>query len=156
MSLPYSLIDRELSTSILKMVEEKLLTPYGLRSLAPDDPKYIGHYRGDQLSRDGAYHQGAVWSWLLGPYITAKIRLEGEEGRKSVMKLLNKFQVHLSEAGVGTVSEIFDGDAPHTPKGCVAQAWGVSEILRAYFEDLYSLENSRVRSRVETKGILNE
>jgi predicted glycogen debranching enzyme len=156
MSLPYSLIDRELSTSILKMVEEKLLTPYGLRSLAPDDPKYIGHYRGDQLSRDGAYHQGAVWSWLLGPYITAKIRLEGEEGRKSVMKLLNKFQVHLSEAGVGTVSEIFDGDAPHTPKGCIAQAWGVSEILRAYFEDLYSLENSRVRSRVETKGILNE
>ncbi|MFL5729183.1 MAG: amylo-alpha-1,6-glucosidase [Cytophagaceae bacterium] len=156
MSLPYSLLDRELSSSILKMIEEKLLTPFGLRSLAPDDPKYIGHYRGDQLSRDGAYHQGTVWSWLLGPYITAKIRLEGEEGRRSVMKLLNKFQVHLHEAGVGTVSEIFDGDAPFEPKGCIAQAWGVSEILRAYFEDLYSLDNSRVRSRVEMKGILNE
>jgi predicted glycogen debranching enzyme len=156
MSLPYSLLDRDLSASILKMIEEKLLTPYGLRSLAPDDPKYIGHYRGDQLSRDGAYHQGTVWSWFLGPYITAKIRLEGEEGRRSVMKLLNKFQVHLYEAGVGTVSEIFDGDAPYAPKGCIAQAWGVAEILRAYFEDLYSLDNSRVRSRVEMKGILNE
>jgi predicted glycogen debranching enzyme len=156
MSLPYSLLDRELSASILKMIEEKLLTPYGLRSLAPDDPKYAGHYRGDQLSRDGAYHQGTIWSWLLGPYITAKIRLEGEEGRRSVMKLLNKFQVHLSEAGIGTVSEIFDGDAPYAPKGCIAQAWGVAEILRAYFEDLYSLDNSRVRSRVEMKGILNE
>jgi predicted glycogen debranching enzyme len=156
MSLPYSLLDRDLSASILKMIEEKLLTPFGLRSLAPEDPKYAGHYRGDQLSRDGAYHQGTVWSWLLGPYITAKIRLEGEEGRRSVMKLLNKFQVHLYEAGVGTVSEIFDGEAPHAPKGCIAQAWGVAEILRAYFEDLYSLDNSRVRSRVEMKGILNE
>jgi predicted glycogen debranching enzyme len=156
MSLPYSLLDRELSASILKMIEEKLLTPFGLRSLAPEDPKYAGYYRGDQLSRDGAYHQGTVWSWLLGPYITAKIRLEGEEGRRSVMKLLNKFQTHLSEAGVGTVSEIFDGEAPYAPKGCIAQAWGVAEILRAYFEDLYSLDNSRVRGRVEMKGILNE
>jgi predicted glycogen debranching enzyme len=144
MSLPYPLLDNELASSILKMIEEKLLTPYGLRSLAPDDPKYIGYYRGDQLSRDGAYHQGTVWSWLLGPYITAKVRLEGEEGKQAVMKLLTKFETHFYEAGIGTVSEIFDAEAPFVPKGCIAQAWGVAEVLRAYAEDLHPEQMSKV------------
>jgi predicted glycogen debranching enzyme len=154
MSLPYPLLDNELAASILKMVEEKLLTPYGLRSLAPDDPKYIAYYRGDQLSRDGAYHQGTVWSWLLGPYITAKVRLEGEEGKQAVMKLLTKFETHFYEAGIGTVSEIFDAEAPFVPKGCIAQAWGVAEVLRAYAEDLHPEQMSKVITKRNKERIV--
>jgi predicted glycogen debranching enzyme len=153
-SLPYPLLDNELGLSILKMIEDKLLTPYGLRSLAQDDPKYIPYYKGDQLSRDGAYHQGTVWSWLLGPYITAKIRLEGEEGKQAVMKLLTKFETHFYEAGIGTVSEIFDAEAPFVPKGCIAQAWGVAEVLRAYAEDLHpELMKKIIASRIKERNL---
>src|SRR5690606_29345706 len=127
--------------SILKKIEEKLLTPFGLRSLSPDDKNYIGVYQGDQLSRDGSYHQGTVWSWLLGPYITAKIKLEGEEGRKEIQSFLKVFEKHFLEAGIGRISEIFDGDFPHYPNGCIAQAWSVAEILRAYIEDVLALGN---------------
>jgi predicted glycogen debranching enzyme len=144
MSLPYPLLDNDLALSILKMIEDKLLTPYGLRSLSQDDPKYIGNYRGDQLSRDGGYHQGTVWSWLLGPYITSKVRLEGEEGKKSAIKLLAKFETHFYEAGIGTVSEIFDAEPPFIPRGCIAQAWGVAEVLRAYAEDLHPEQMSKI------------
>jgi predicted glycogen debranching enzyme len=136
LSLPYEILDKVTSMSVLKNVEEHLLTPYGLRSLSPEHYKYEGHYGGNQWSRDGAYHQGTVWSWLLGPYITAKIRLEGDFGKTVVDRLLNNFQHHLSDAGIGTISEIFDGDAPYYPKGCIAQAWSVAEILRAYVEDV--------------------
>ncbi len=136
LSLPYELLDKATSLSVLKTVEEHLLTPYGLRSLSPEHYRYEGHYGGNQWSRDGAYHQGTVWSWLLGPYITAKIRLEGDAGRMVVERLLNNFQHHFSDAGIGTISEIFDGDAPHLPKGCISQAWSVAEILRAYSEDV--------------------
>ncbi len=136
LSLPYEILDKATSLSVLKTVEEHLLTPYGLRSLSPEHYRYEGYYGGNQWSRDGAYHQGTVWSWLLGPYITAKIRLEGDSGRMVVERLLNNFQHHLSDAGIGTVSEIFDGDPPHYPKGCIAQAWSVAEILRAYVEDV--------------------
>ena len=136
LSLPYELLDKATSLSVLKTVEEHLLTPYGLRSLSPEHYRYEGHYGGNQWSRDGAYHQGTVWSWLLGPYITAKIRLEGDSGRMVVERLLNNFTHHFSDAGIGTISEIFDGDAPHYPKGCIAQAWSVAEILRAYVEDV--------------------
>jgi predicted glycogen debranching enzyme len=137
-SLPYPLLDKEISSSILKMIEEKLLTPFGLRTLSPDDPKYISKYHGNQLSRDAAYHQGTVWSWLLGPYITAKVKLEGEEGKKSMLELLKNFESHFTEACIGNVSEIFDGEAPFLPKGCIAQAWGAAEVLRAYIEDIHS------------------
>jgi predicted glycogen debranching enzyme len=147
MSLPYPLLENDLSLSILKMIEDKLLSPYGLRSLAQDDPKYIGYYKGDQLSRDGAYHQGTVWSWLLGPYITSKIRLEGEEGKQTVLKLLTKFETHFYEAGIGTVSEIFDAEPPFVPKGCIAQAWGVAEVLRAYAEDIHPEQMKKVIAR---------
>ncbi len=136
LSLPYELLDKVTSLSILKTIEEHLLTPYGLRSLSPEHYKYEGNYNGNQWSRDGAYHQGTVWSWLLGPYITAKVRLEGDAGKMVIDRLLNNFQHHFQDAGIGTVSEIFDGDNPHHPKGCIAQAWGVSEILRAYIEDV--------------------
>ncbi len=136
LSLPYEILDKVTSMSVLKTVEEHLLTPYGLRSLSPEHYKYEGHYGGNQWSRDGAYHQGTVWSWLLGPYITAKIRLEGDFGKTVVERLLNNFQHHFSDAGIGTISEIFDGDAPYYPKGCIAQAWSVAEVLRAYLEDV--------------------
>ncbi len=136
LSLPYEILDKVASLSVLKTVEEHLLTPYGLRSLSPEHYKYEGHYGGNQWSRDGAYHQGTVWSWLLGPYITAKIRLEGEVGKTVVDRLLNNFQHHFSDAGIGTISEIFDGDSPYHPKGCIAQAWSVAEILRALVEDV--------------------
>ena len=139
-SLPFSLLEDQTSAAILKIVEDELLTPYGLRSLSIHDPAYVGTYKGDQLSRDGAYHQGTVWSWLLGPYITAKIKIEGVEGRNSIKTFLKQFMHHFTEAGIGTVSEIFDGNAPYTANGCIAQAWGVSEVLRAYIEDVCEIQ----------------
>lgn len=132
LSLPFEIISSPKAKKILECVESQLLTPFGLRSLSPTDPHYIGHYLGDQYQRDAAYHQGTVWSWLLGPYITAVIRYRQEKGRKQAKELFGNFQQHLSDAGIDTISEIFDGDAPHTPRGCIAQAWGVAEILRAY------------------------
>lgn len=147
-SLPYPLLDKKQASAIIKIVEDKLLTPYGLRSLASDDPKFIPTYQGDQLSRDGAYHQGTVWSWLLGPYFTAKIKVEGEKGRQTVTQLLKVFERHFYEAGIGTVSEIFDGFTPYKPKGCIAQAWGVAEVLRAYLEDVCSKKKEKKNSKI--------
>jgi glycogen debranching enzyme len=111
------------------------LTPVGLRSLDPEHEEYSPRYEGNSSSRDGAYHQGTVWSWLLGPFVTALARVEGEPGKRRGGEILERLSPHLSEAGIGSVSEIFDGDAPHTPRGCVTQAWSVAEILRAYLED---------------------
>jgi predicted glycogen debranching enzyme len=142
-SLPFELLDLDTSKSILKIVEQKLLTPFGLRSLSETDKNYIETYGGDQLSRDGAYHQGTVWSWLLGPYITAKIKIEGEEGRKKIKSFLKAFEGHFLDAGIGSVSEIFDGSFPYKPNGCIAQAWGVAELLRAYLEDVCTLEEKK-------------
>ncbi len=136
LSLPFPLMEGEKARKILKLVEEKLYTPVGLRSLSPDDSKYRPHYGGGPFERDSAYHQGTVWSWLLGPYITALARVEGAAGRKRAEKVIENFKYHLSEAGVGTISEIFEGIAPHGPRGCMAQAWSVGEILRAYVEDM--------------------
>jgi len=116
--------------SILGVCESQLLTPVGLRTLAPSDPSYLGQLLGDQHARDTAYHQGTVWPWLLGAYIDALTRLRGDAGRETARGLIANLQAHLAEAGVGTISEIFDGDAPHTPRGCIAQAWSVGEVLR--------------------------
>jgi predicted glycogen debranching enzyme len=130
-SLPFPLLTPEQGQSVLAVVEEKLVTPVGLRSLAPDDPAYRGWYGGDQVSRDGAYHQGTVWSWLAGPYLDACLNLYSpEEARQKAQPLLDGLRAHLGAAGIGSVSEVFDGDAPHTPRGCTAQAWGVAEFLR--------------------------
>jgi predicted glycogen debranching enzyme len=134
-SLAHSLVARKKAESILRVVERELLTPRGLRTLAPNDPHYIGRYGGDQHSRDGAYHQGTVWPWLMGPYITAYAKTFGEEpGRELATQWLTNFSDHLSEACLGQVSEIFDGEAPHAPRGCVAQAWSVGELLRVAVE----------------------
>jgi predicted glycogen debranching enzyme len=134
-SLPFAIIEnKSKARSILQKVENHLYTPVGLRSLSPDDEKYISHYEGDQWHRDAAYHQGTVWSWLLGPYMEAQIKLSGETGKRKAKKIISRFTFHLNEAGIGSVSEIFDAEVPHQPRGCIAQAWSVAELLRVIKE----------------------
>ncbi|MBA3440389.1 MAG: glycogen debranching enzyme N-terminal domain-containing protein, partial [Pyrinomonadaceae bacterium] len=139
-SLPHSMLSGERAKKVIEVTERDLLTPYGLRSLSPHDPQYRGRYEGDPLSRDGAYHQGTVWAWLIGPFITAHLKVFGEsgEGRERAAQWLASFRNHLGEAGLGHVSEIFDGDAPHQARGCIAQAWSVAELLRSAVEDVYA------------------
>ncbi len=137
-SLPYPAIEGSRARAVVGAVERDLLTPYGLRTLSPRDPRYRGHCVGDQWKRDGAYHQGTVWPWLLGPFITAYVRTAERKraARARARSWLRAFGGHMHEAGIGQVSEIFDGDEPHDPRGCIAQAWSVAEILRAAVEDL--------------------
>ena len=132
LALPYPLLAKDKARSVLAVIEQKLLTPYGLRSLAPDDPAYRGRYEGDPASRDAAYHQGTVWSWLLGPYADALVKTNGAVGKPKARKAIEGLTPHLLEAGLGSISEIFDGDAPHAPRGCPAQAWSVGEALRVF------------------------
>ncbi len=107
-------------------------------SLPVDHPNYIGIYGGNPLQRDSAYHQGTVWSWLLGPYIDAIMKINEADGLNQARQIINRFKYHLSEGCIGSISEIFDGDAPHHPRGCIAQAWGVAELLRVMKEyELY-------------------
>jgi predicted glycogen debranching enzyme len=140
-SLYYSMLSRERARAVVESVERELLTPVGLRTLAPSDSRYRPRYEGDQYSRDSAYHQGTVWPWLLGPFITAYVRVNGgtAAAREHARGLLRGLETHLSEAGVGQISEIFDADAPHLPRGCFAQAWSVAEVLRALCEDVYQI-----------------
>ena len=131
-SLPHSMLPPERARKVVRVVERDLLTPYGLRSLAPSDPQYRPKYEGGPVSRDGSYHQGTVWAWLIGPFLTAylKTAVEPEQARTQALKWLEPLREHLNEAGLNQVSEIFDGSAPYHPRGCIAQAWSVAEILR--------------------------
>jgi predicted glycogen debranching enzyme len=133
-SLPHSPLDAERQRAVLTIVRDRLLTPYGLRSLCPKHPAYAGRYEGGPYQRDSVYHQGTVWGWLIGPYVEAYLRVHGfASGAKAEMcRLLAPLIEHLDDACLGSVSEIFDGDAPHTPRGCVAQAWSVAELLRVW------------------------
>jgi predicted glycogen debranching enzyme len=128
--LPHALLPRDKAVRVLDAVKRHLLTPVGLRTLAPSDPHYQGRYGGGVQARDGAYHQGTVWPFLMGIYFDAVIRLHGEEGKAAAREWLGAFAPHLEEAGLGTISEVFDGDPPHRPGGAVAQAWSVAELLR--------------------------
>ena len=115
----------------MEVVREQLLTPVGLRSLAPGHPDYKPTYDGDLRSRDAAYHQGTVWAWLIGPFVDAWLRLH--PGRpQDARKFLDGFVPHLGEACLGSISEVFDAEAPYTPRGCIAQAWSVAEVLRCW------------------------
>ncbi|NSW58383.1 MAG: glycogen debranching enzyme N-terminal domain-containing protein [Armatimonadetes bacterium] len=136
LSLPYTMLSVAQERSVLKVVTEQLLTPYGLRTLAPSDDRYRGKCEGDPWSRDGAYHQGTVWTWPLGAFLSAYFTHAGrsEQARQWVGELIRPLVNHLREAGLGSVSEIFDGDPPHTPRGCPAQAWSVAELLRIWLE----------------------
>ena len=137
-SLPHSMLSPERAKSVVDRVQKHLLTPYGMRSLAPTDPQYRGRYTCGQVERDGAYHQGTVWPWLMGPFITAYIKVNGggTAARRQANEWLSPLKDHLTDAGLGHISEIFDGDQPHHPRGCIAQAWSVGEILRVYVEDV--------------------
>jgi len=141
-SLHYSMLSAERAKAVVDKVREHLLTAYGLRSLAPSDPQYRGRYTGGPTERDGAYHQGTVWPWLLGPFIAAYIKVNGssEAARNQAAEWLKSVEAHLSEAGLGHISEILEGDAPHRPCGCVAQAWSVAEVLRTYTEDVKGVQ----------------
>lgn len=152
-SLPFALVDDEKAKQIINVVEEKLYTPVGLRSLPADHSDYKGIYSGDPLHRDSAYHQGTVWSWLLGPYIDALIKIRTE--RSKVKQVIENFKYHLSEAGIGTISEIFDGDAPHSPQGCIAQAWSVGEILRVLKDHQLSGDDEKSKKHSKLQ-VVNE
>jgi glycogen debranching enzyme len=129
-SLPYSALSAVEMLAVVDACGRELLTSYGLRSLSPQDPEYIGRYEGDARQRDAAYHMGTVWAWLLGPFVRAHHRVYGDA--RLSQSFLAPIAEHLNGACLGTVSEIFDGDAPHTARGCFAQAWSVAEILRSW------------------------
>jgi predicted glycogen debranching enzyme len=130
-SLDHPVLDQERWESVLDVVENRLVTPVGLRSLAPDDPEYKPIYSGDLRSRDGAYHQGTVWAWLIGPFIDAWLKVHPND-KVNARKFLRELPEHLGEAGLGTISEVFDANEPHAAGGCIAQAWSVAEVLRAW------------------------
>ena len=148
-SLDFTMLNQSHNESIVEVVQRELLTSCGLRTLARNDPEYRGIYFGDRLNRDSAYHNGTVWPWLLGPFITAFLKTKGfaAPNREYALKsfLLPLFTQQTYEAGLGTISEIFDGDEPHMPKGCVAQAWSVAEPLRAYVEDVMQVRPVHAR-----------
>jgi glycogen debranching enzyme len=154
-SLPFALIEGEKAESILNIITEKLYTPVGLRSLSPDHPSYTSCYEGDPFKRDSCYHQGTVWSWLLGPYVDSLMKIQGARNKEQAMNVIENFHYHLNEGCIGSVSEIFDADAPHSPKGCVAQAWGVAEILRVIKEyDLIAGET--IITKTKTKKVATD
>jgi predicted glycogen debranching enzyme len=129
-ALPESGLTLEQQRAVVDMCARRLLTSHGLRSLASDDPQYQGRYGGSQLDRDGAYHQGTVWAWLLGPFALAHLRIYQDP--EQAARFLEPMARHLTVHGLGTISEIFDGDPPFAPRGCIAQAWSVAEVLRAW------------------------
>jgi len=130
-SLDSPILERSKWARVVDVVREHLLTPVGLRSLAPGSPDYKPKYYGDLRARDAAYHQGTVWTWLLGPFVDAWLRAYPER-RAEARGFLSGCGTTLSEACIGTVSEIFDAEAPFTPRGCVAQAWSVAELIRCF------------------------
>ena len=132
------LATKEQAQQILQVVKDHLLTPVGLRTLSPKDSRYRPRYEGGVVERDGAYHQGTVWPFLLGPFVTAWLKVFGRSAKTRVQarSFLDGLGVHLQDACLGQVSEIFDADPQHKPRGCPAQAWSVAEPLRAMIEDL--------------------
>jgi predicted glycogen debranching enzyme len=131
--LPLALLEPDQACRVVETVEKQLLTPMGLRSLAPGEPAYQGRYEDGVRERDGAYHQGTVWPWLIGPFVEAWLRQRGfapEARREADQRFLVPLRAHLGVAGIGHISEIADGDAPHTPRGCPFQAWSLGELLR--------------------------
>ncbi len=134
LSLGYCALPEARARAILDTVQRHLVTPFGLRTLATFDAQYRGRCTGPPHDRDAAYHQGTVWPWLLGPYITAQIRFNGQAGRLRAARLVEDLRVWMVTRGVGQVAEIFDGDPPHEPRGCFAQAWSVAELLRVSAE----------------------
>jgi predicted glycogen debranching enzyme len=128
-SLAHAVLEQERWAPVVHQVRDKLLTPFGLRSLAPGDREYKPRYFGDLRARDAAYHQGTVWAWLIGPFIDAWLKVH-PGAREEANGFLGGFEEHLAEGGIGSINEIFDAEPPFTPRGCIAQAWSVAEVLR--------------------------
>jgi predicted glycogen debranching enzyme len=131
-SLGIGLLSGEQQKAVVDSCISRLLTPYGLRSLAPGEPGYTGCYTGGPRERDAGYHQGTAWGWLLGPFALAHYRVYKD--RATALGFLDPLAKSIDSYGLGTLAEIFDGDAPHRSRGCIAQAWSVAEVLRAWKE----------------------
>ena len=144
-SFPGQLLEEQQAERVVQVVEERLLTPVGLRTLAPNDPQYRPRYEGGVVGRDGAYHQGTVWPFLLGSFITAWVKVHGgtEAAKHEARGFLAGIEQHLREACLGQVSEIFDAEPPYRPRGCMAQAWSVAEVLRTLMEDVHDTRPER-------------
>lgn len=137
-SLPHSMVSLEHARKIVEVVQRELFTTMGLRTLSPSDPAYRGRYEGGVWERDSAYHQGTVWPWLMGPFITAFLKVnKSKPAHKQAGKWLEALHTFMQNEGLGQLPEIADGDAPHQSRGCIAQAWSVAELLRAAVEDVY-------------------
>ncbi len=147
-SLPFESVTPDRASRIVAILEERLLTPFGLRTLDPRDSRYLPYYKGKPADRDSAYHQGTVWPWLMGPFLTAYQKVYGKSAKvhSHIRAHLALLLTHLWESGLGTVSEVFDGDMPHDPRGCIAQAWSVGEILRVLKEELGASSSARAES----------
>jgi len=136
-ALRHPVLAPERWATVLDTVRARLLTPVGLRSLAPGDPDYKPRYDGDLRARDAAYHQGTVWPWLIGAFVDAWLRTHPRD-LETVRGMLKGLEAHLGQACIGSISEIFDAEAPFTPRGCIAQAWSVAEVLRAWVKTEHS------------------
>jgi predicted glycogen debranching enzyme len=145
-SLHHSMLPPDREQQIVEVVKRELLTPLGLRSLSPHDPNYRPHYEGGVRERDSAYHQGTVWPWLMGPFISAYVKVHGRsvEAKGQAELWFRAFDAHLKSAGLGQISVIADAEPPYTARGCIAQAWSVAELLRAAVEDIYEIPLSHV------------
>jgi glycogen debranching enzyme len=130
-SLDHPVLNVDQWRPVFGVVRDRLLTPVGLRSLSPGHRDYKAQYYGDLRARDAAYHQGTVWGWLAGPFVDAWLKVFPDD-KAGARQCLDGFDAHLNEAGIGTLSEIFDAEQPYTPRGCIAQAWTVAEVLRAW------------------------
>jgi predicted glycogen debranching enzyme len=143
-SLEYSMLNRDSSRKVVEVVTKELATPYGLRTLSLHDPKFVGKCFGDRRSRDTAYHNGTIWPWLLGPFVSAYLKVNdySDNSRKEIMEqfILPFFTEGISKGGLGTINEIYDCDPPNEPRGCISQAWSVAEPLRAYVEDVLGIK----------------
>jgi glycogen debranching enzyme len=146
-SLNYTMLDIEKSKSVVEIVNRELVTPFGLRTLSMGDPNFIGKYSGDSRSRDMAYHNGTIWPWLLGPYVTAYLKVNDytEKARHHMLQnlVLPLFTTGIHQGCLGTINEIYDCDPPNSPRGCISQAWSVAEPLRAYIEDIMQFKPKR-------------
>ena len=144
-SLDHPVLEEARWEAVVGAVRERLLTPLGLRSLAPGEPDYKARYFGDLRARDAAYHQGTVWAWLIGPFIDAWLRVHPGDVT-TARGFLGAFKTHIAEAGIGSISEIFDAEAPFTPRGCIAQAWSVAEVLRSLIKTAPCKPGTKKRS----------
>jgi predicted glycogen debranching enzyme len=147
LSLPHPVLDPEHWASVVNVVQDRLLTPVGLRSLACQHPDYKSEYSGDLLARDAAYHQGTVWAWLIGPFVDAWMRVHPDDPG-AARKFLSGFEDHLSEACFGSISEVFDAEAPFHPRGCIAQAWSVAEVLRVWCKTASPNDSAKMEIRL--------